>query len=78
MKTMSKNVGEFVAEDYRTAAVFQKYGIDFCCKGNKTLEEVCEDKHIPEQEILRDINAIKTKGKRPTCHLPIMAIRAIG
>lgn len=62
MKAMSKNVGEFVAEDYRTAAVFQKYGIDFCCKGNKSLEEVCEDKHIPEQEILQDLSAIKAKA----------------
>jgi len=26
-----KSIGEFVAEDYRTAAVFEKYGIDFCC-----------------------------------------------
>ena len=26
----SKSVGEFVAADYRTAKVFEKYGIDFC------------------------------------------------
>ena len=26
-----KNIGEIVAEDYRTATVFEKYGIDFCC-----------------------------------------------
>ena len=42
METLiSKSVGEFVAEDYRTATVFQKYGIDFCCKGGRTIDEVC-------------------------------------
>ena len=33
-----KTIGEMVAEDYRTAAVFKKYEIDFCCNGNRSLE----------------------------------------
>ena len=35
----SKTIGEFVAQDFRTAAVFSKYKIDFCCKGYKTIDE---------------------------------------
>lgn len=30
-------VGEVVADDYRTAEVFQRHGIDFCCGGEKAL-----------------------------------------
>ena len=48
-------IGQFVAEDYRTAAVFQKYGIDFCCKGGRTIEEVCTQKNIPAQELLNEL-----------------------
>ncbi|MBK8953962.1 MAG: iron-sulfur cluster repair di-iron protein [Saprospiraceae bacterium] len=48
-------VGSFVARDYRTAAVFQKYGIDFCCKGGKLLSEVCKNKNINENELLREL-----------------------
>ena len=41
-KNLEKQIGQFVAEDYRTAAVFSKYKIDFCCNGNRTINEACE------------------------------------
>ncbi|MBD0822860.1 iron-sulfur cluster repair di-iron protein [Aestuariibaculum marinum] len=47
-----KQVGEFVAEDFRTAAVFTQYGIDFCCRGNRTLEDVCEKNGIETSELV--------------------------
>ncbi len=52
---ISKSVGEFVAEDYRTAAVFQRYGIDFCCKGGRTIDEVCEQKNIFVEELMDNL-----------------------
>lgn len=51
-------IGEWVAEDYRTASVFSKYGIDFCCKGNITLEEVCDEKGIDSIEVQHEIDII--------------------
>ena len=46
----NKTIGSFVAEDFRTAAVFSKYRIDFCCKGDRTLEAVCTKKNISQKE----------------------------
>jgi len=37
-------VGELVAKDYRTAAVFKQNKIDFCCNGNRTITNACEQK----------------------------------
>jgi regulator of cell morphogenesis and NO signaling len=51
-------VGEYVANDFRTAALFSKYGIDFCCKGNRTLDEVCAKKDINPEELEKEIQAI--------------------
>ncbi len=52
-----KTIGELVAEDYRKAEVFKKYGIDFCCGGKKSVKEVCEKKGIDfatlEKELLQ-------------------------
>lgn len=52
--TMSKTIGEMVAQDYRAATVFQKFGIDYCCKGNRTLEEATDKKNI-------DVNAVRAE-----------------
>jgi|SRR6185437_13458896 len=51
----SKSIGEFVSENYRTAVVFQKYAIDFCCKGGRTINEVCENKKIAPGVLLADL-----------------------
>ncbi|MCQ0110081.1 iron-sulfur cluster repair di-iron protein [Zhouia amylolytica] len=59
MKTLvNKQIGEYVAEDYRTAAVFSKYGIDFCCRGNRTINEVCTKKGIDQDILLHSLNEV--------------------
>lgn len=62
---INKQIGEFVAEDYRAAAVFTKYGIDFCCKGHRTIDEVCSKKGI-DREVLLDnlINVLNKKNEQ--------------
>ena len=49
-------IGELVANDYRTASVFKKYGIDFCCQGNRTINDACEAKKIDEKLVVDDLN----------------------
>lgn len=34
-------VGEIVAADFRTAAVFEQFGIDVCCAGRRSLTDAC-------------------------------------
>ncbi|MXO05554.1 MULTISPECIES: iron-sulfur cluster repair di-iron protein [Flavobacterium] len=51
----NKTIGSFVAEDFRTAAVFSKYRIDFCCKGNRTVAEVCEKQNIDADDLLQNV-----------------------
>lgn len=62
METLEKNtqkeIGQFVAEDYRTAAVFSKHKIDFCCNGNRTVAEACNKKGIDSNIVLDEINAV--------------------
>ncbi len=52
-------VAEIVANDYRTAEVFKKHGIDFCCGGKKTIERVCRDKAVNIDILQKEIEAIQ-------------------
>lgn len=51
-------IGELVAQDYRTASVFKKYGIDFCCQGNTTINNACEKKSIDTGMVLKDLDEL--------------------
>lgn len=57
-KDSKKQIGQFVAEDYRTAAVFAKYKIDFCCNGGRSINEACEKKGIDSNVLLDELNRI--------------------
>ncbi|PUB29498.1 regulator of cell morphogenesis and NO signaling [Elizabethkingia sp. YR214] len=62
MNAKTDHIGAMVAEDFRTAAVFKKYGIDFCCKGGRTIADACEKKGIDEQKIYEEIDNLPTSG----------------
>lgn len=67
METLAKKqVGQFVAQDYRTATVFSKYEIDFCCRGDRTLEEVCSTKEIDIDSLLDSLNEVLAKKDATT------------
>ncbi|QBN18602.1 iron-sulfur cluster repair di-iron protein [Flavobacterium nackdongense] len=51
-------IGELVAKDYRAASVFKKYGIDFCCQGNRNIADACDKKKIDSKMVLRDLDVI--------------------
>ncbi|PIA79209.1 iron-sulfur cluster repair di-iron protein [Gaetbulibacter sp. 4G1] len=57
-KDSQKQIGQFVAEDYRTAAVFSKYKIDFCCNGNRSIDEACEKKGIDSNVLLDELSRV--------------------
>lgn len=64
--SLEKTIGQIVAEDYRSAAVFNKFNIDFCCNGNKKLAEVCKENNISPEIILNEINQTLQNDKNKT------------
>lgn len=53
-----QTVGEIVADDYRTAGVFKKYGLDFCCGGGTPLNEACERKNVDLDKLLEELKTV--------------------
>ncbi|UMY66563.1 MULTISPECIES: DUF542 domain-containing protein [unclassified Flavobacterium] len=53
--TQHLTIGEFVAHDFRTAAIFSRYGIDFSCRGHYTVAEACEQKGFNFKRIMTEL-----------------------
>ncbi len=53
--TIEKNIGEIVAENYRTAQIFKNHRIDFCCKGNRSLKEVAEKNNLDVNLLIEEL-----------------------
>jgi regulator of cell morphogenesis and NO signaling len=51
-------VGEIVAADFRTAAIFERFGIDFCCGGRRDLEDACRSAAADPSAVVRAIDAL--------------------
>jgi regulator of cell morphogenesis and NO signaling len=49
-----------VTEDFRSAAIFEKYSIDFCCHGNVSLEQACTDKNVSIDRVRADLKTLST------------------
>lgn len=52
-------VGAIVTNDLRAAEVFKSAGIDFCCGGNRTLEEVCNEQKIVIDEVVNELRQLE-------------------
>jgi regulator of cell morphogenesis and NO signaling len=52
-------VGALVADDFRTAGVFEKHGIDFCCGGKISLAAICREKGLDPVKLQQEISEVK-------------------
>jgi regulator of cell morphogenesis and NO signaling len=60
MRTIDRDtrVRDIVTDDYRAAAVLEKYGIDFCCGGAKPLGVACQEVGADQDAVLRDLASL--------------------
>lgn len=53
----NKTIGEIVKDDFRTAEVFKKFGIDFCCGGKISVDEACTNHNVNKTELVSSLEA---------------------
>ena len=54
----ARTVGDVVAADFRTAEVFEQFGIDFCCSGRRSLADACRAAAANPDTVARAIEAL--------------------
>jgi regulator of cell morphogenesis and NO signaling len=48
-------VGELVVESPSRAKVFEKFGIDYCCGGKKSLRQVCSERNLDYASVVGEL-----------------------
>ena len=52
---VDETLGEIAVKDLRKSRIFEKYGLDFCCGGKKTLKQACAEKGIDVTKIEQEL-----------------------
>jgi regulator of cell morphogenesis and NO signaling len=51
-----------VTEDFRAAAVFEKFSLDFCCGGSVTIDKACSEKGLDPGVVYSELAELETKS----------------
>lgn len=57
-------VGDIVATDFRTAGVFEEFGIDFCCGGRLSLADACREATVDPADVVRALEALPASAEQ--------------
>src|SRR5271166_1244941 len=61
--TAEKTVREVALENPAATRLFEKVGIDYCCGGNKSLEEACRTANLPMNEVLDSLEMAEQSAR---------------
>ena len=59
-------LGDIVAKDYHAAAIFERYGLDFCCGGRMSLADACRQHGVDVQTVSSELSHLaRTEDTAP-------------
>ena len=61
-----KTVADLVTENIKTAHVFKKYGIDFCCGGGVSVKKACDKKGVDFSTIEKELLEVDQELSKAT------------
>ena len=66
-------IGEIVAQDFRAAAVFQRFGIDFCCGGKRSVLSACRTADVEAGLVLDSLRELSpvARAADDVAHWPL-------
>ncbi|SMO86592.1 iron-sulfur cluster repair di-iron protein [Fodinibius sediminis] len=63
-KEKARTIGQIVADNYQAAEVFNAFDMDFCCGGDRTVDEACQEVNINPNEVWQALKELETDGAR--------------
>src|SRR6187455_709959 len=62
----SLSLAQIVNNNHQAASVFEKYHLDFCCKGKRSLKQACTEQQLSVSKVTEDLANIFTKDNNST------------
>lgn len=60
----NKTVADLVTENIKTAHIFKKHGIDFCCGGGISIQKACEKANVNFSDLEKDLLNVENNTTR--------------
>jgi len=57
----NKTLAQIVTDDHRAASIMEKYNLDFCCKGKRSLEKACTEQQIKPEDLISELEGLTKK-----------------
>ena len=61
---LDQTLAAIVTEHNQASLVFEKYDLDFCCQGKRTLQSACIEKQLSPEKIAGELEFIITKSSQ--------------
>jgi regulator of cell morphogenesis and NO signaling len=65
MELKDQRLADLVFAHHSSAPVLEKYKLDFCCKGKRTLEQACFEQHIALAEVEEELQTVIGNRQNP-------------
>lgn len=62
---INKSLAQIVNANHKAASVFEKYDLDFCCKGKRSLQQACAEKSLPVEQVISELQTITNEPEIP-------------
>ncbi|HMU05166.1 MAG TPA: DUF542 domain-containing protein, partial [Saprospiraceae bacterium] len=53
-------IGDIVAHNFKTAEIFRSYGVDFCCKGNRALDDLAKSENLDISRLIIELESMSS------------------
>ena len=63
---LNTGVGNWVARHPQTSRIFESLQIDYCCGGEKSLEQACQDRQLDPQQVVQQLEQAINVADEPT------------
>ncbi len=58
---INQTLGEIVAKQNNAVPVLEKYNLDYCCRGKRTLQKACEENNVDVTTVLNELENISSE-----------------